>query len=124
MGTLQSNPQETLKYLQDAQNLYIQIQDIYSQSRNLLFIANAQLKIGDKAAAISCLTEASDLASTINFQPLQKYAENQIAEIQGEIENSPTSNLWLFLRGLLRKRWLVFGLLFLLGLVVVLLLSR
>ena len=124
LGTLQSNPQETLKYLQDAQNLYIQIQDIYSQSRNLLFIANAQLKIGDKAAAISCLTEASDLASTINFQPLQKYAENQIAEIQGEIENSPTSNLWLFLRGLLRKRWLVFGLLFLLGLVVVLLLSR
>ncbi|MGB3637579.1 MAG: tetratricopeptide repeat protein [Rivularia sp. (in: cyanobacteria)] len=120
LGKLQSNPHEVLRYLQQAQNFYIQIQDIYSQSRNLLFIADAQLKNGDKAAAISSLTEASHLANTINFQPLQEYAGSKIAEIQ----NPSKPNLWLFLRGLLRKRWLMLSLLFLLGLMVVLLLYR
>jgi tetratricopeptide (TPR) repeat protein len=46
-GKLQDNPQQALEYLHQAQNLYIQIGDIYSQSRNLLFIADVELNMGD-----------------------------------------------------------------------------
>jgi tetratricopeptide (TPR) repeat protein len=81
-GKLQENPQQGLEYLQQAQNLYIQIGDIYSQSRNLAyFIAHAQLNMGDSKAAINSLTHAAELATTINYAPIQEYAQSRIAEI-------------------------------------------
>jgi tetratricopeptide (TPR) repeat protein len=81
-GKLQENPQQALEYLQQAQNLYIQIGDIYSQSRNLAyFIANAQLNMGDSETAINSLTHAAELATTINYAPIQEYAQSRIAEI-------------------------------------------
>ena len=80
-GKLQENPQQALEYLQQAQNLYIQIGDIYSQSRNLLFIANVQLNMGDSNAAINSLTHAAELATTINYAPFQEYAQTRIAKI-------------------------------------------
>ncbi|MEH2060724.1 MAG: tetratricopeptide repeat protein [Nostoc sp.] len=81
LGKLQENPQQGLEYLQQAQNLYIQIGSIYNQSRNLLFLANAQLNMGDSEAAINCLTHAAELATTINYAPIQEYAQSRIAEI-------------------------------------------
>uniref|UniRef100_UPI002602F8AE tetratricopeptide repeat protein n=1 Tax=Mastigocoleus sp. MO_188.B34 TaxID=3036635 RepID=UPI002602F8AE len=116
-GKLESNPQRSLEYLQKAHALYIQINDIYSQSRNLLFIAEAQLNLGEKDAAISSLTQASELAARINFQPFQEYAENKIAAIQ-----NPLFNLWSFARRFFQQPWVIYGLLFLVGLIVVLLL--
>lgn len=80
-GKLQENPQQALEYLQQAQKLYIQIGDIYSQSRNLLFIADAQLNMGDSNAAINSLTHAAELATTINYVPFQEYAQTRITEI-------------------------------------------
>ena len=81
-GKLQENPQQALEYLQQAQNLYIQIGNIYSQSRNLAyFIANAQSNMGDSEAAINSLTYAAELATTINYAPFQEYAQSRIAEI-------------------------------------------
>ncbi len=80
-GKLQDNPQQALEYLQQAQNLYIQIGDIYSQSRNLLFIADVELKMGESNAAINSLNEAATLAAKINYTPFQEYAQARIAQI-------------------------------------------
>lgn len=89
-GKLQENPQQALEYLQQAQNLYIQIGDIYSQSRNLLFIADVQLNMGDSKAAINSLTHAAELATTINYVPFQEYAQTRITEINSTATPTPT----------------------------------
>ncbi|MBG1272025.1 hypothetical protein [Nostoc sp. WHI] len=86
-GKLQENPQQALEYLQQAQNLYIQIGDIYSQSRNLLFVTDAQLSMEDSNAAINSLNHAAELTTIINYAPLQEYAQTRIAEIN----STPTS---------------------------------
>ncbi|MBW4477939.1 MAG: tetratricopeptide repeat protein [Tolypothrix brevis GSE-NOS-MK-07-07A] len=81
-GKLQDNPQQALEYLHQAQNLYIQIGSIYSQSRNLLyFIADVELKMGESNAAINSLNEAATLAAKINYTPIQEYAQARIAQI-------------------------------------------
>ncbi len=122
-GKLQENPQQALEYLQEAQNLYIQIGSIYHQSRNLaFFIANAQLNMGDSEAAINSLTHAAELATTINYAPIQEYAQSRIAEIK------PTPTLT---RGIkerfmqfIQQRWVKFAFCFLIGLIAFLLLRR
>jgi tetratricopeptide (TPR) repeat protein len=84
LGKLESDPKQSLVYLQQAQNLYQQIGDIYSQSRNLIyFLAEVQLK-GDKAAAINSLILGEELAAKINYQPFQKDAQEKLAEIQDD----------------------------------------
>ncbi|MGI2909235.1 tetratricopeptide repeat protein, partial [Tolypothrix sp. VBCCA 56010] len=80
-GKLQENPQQALEYLQQAENLYMQIGDIYSQSRNLLFLADAQLNMGESNAAINSLNEAATLAAKINYTPIQERAQARIAQI-------------------------------------------
>ena len=80
-GKLQDDPAQGLEYLQQAQNLYTQIGDIYSQSRNLLFITDVQLNMGQRDAALKCLHQAAELATSINYEPLIKYAQDKIAEI-------------------------------------------
>ncbi|MDZ8239510.1 MAG: tetratricopeptide repeat protein [Nostoc sp. ChiQUE01a] len=88
---LQENPTTALDYLQQAQNLYIQIGDIYSQSRNLLFIADVQLKMGDSNAAVNSLNDAAELATIINYAPFQEYAQTRIAEINSS--PAPTNGI-------------------------------
>ncbi len=66
-GKLQQNPQQALEYLQQTQNLYIQIGDIYNQSRNLLFIADVQLNMGDSKAAINSLNHAAESKITNEY---------------------------------------------------------
>ncbi|NMG08948.1 tetratricopeptide repeat protein [Brasilonema sp. UFV-L1] len=81
-GKLQDDPAQGLEYLQQAQNLYVQIGDIYSQCRNLLyFIADVQLNMAQPNAAVDSLHRAAELATAINFEPFFKYAQNKIAEI-------------------------------------------
>ncbi|WP_017316750.1 tetratricopeptide repeat protein [Mastigocladopsis repens] len=81
-GKLQDDPVQGLEYLQQAQNLYLEIGDIYSQSRNLLyFIAKAQLNLGQRDAALESLHQAAELATSINYEPFIKYAESKITEI-------------------------------------------
>ncbi|MBD2665228.1 tetratricopeptide repeat protein [Richelia sinica FACHB-800] len=87
-GKLEDDPKQSLVFLQQAHNIYQQIGDIYSQSRNLLFIANVQLQLADKAAAINSLITSEELAAKINYQPLQEYAQNKLAEIQGDEHQS------------------------------------
>jgi tetratricopeptide (TPR) repeat protein len=83
IGKLQDEPEKALEYLHQAQNLYSQIGDIYSQSRNLLFfIADVQLQLGQQEAAIASLNQAAELAAAINYEPFQEYAKNKIAEIK------------------------------------------
>jgi tetratricopeptide (TPR) repeat protein len=81
LGKLENNPALGLEYLQQAQNLYTAIGDIYSQSRNLLFIADIQLKMGQKDSAIQTLQRADQLAASINYEPLQKRAQAKITEL-------------------------------------------
>ncbi|WP_233153765.1 tetratricopeptide repeat protein [Scytonema sp. HK-05] len=81
-GKLQDDPVQGLEYLQQAQNLYLEIGDIYSQSRNLLyFIADTQLNMGQRDAAVDSLHQAAELATAINYEPFLEYAQSKIAEI-------------------------------------------
>ncbi|MEH2252467.1 tetratricopeptide repeat protein, partial [Nostoc sp.] len=122
-GKLQENPQQALEYLQQAQNLYIQIGDIYSQSRNLAyFIANAQLNMGDSEAAINSLTHAAELATSINYGPFQEYAQTRIAKINST--PTPTGGIKERLMQFIQQRWVKFAFCFLVGLIAFLLLRR
>lgn len=121
-GKLQENPQQALEYLQQAQNLYIQIGSIYNQSRNLLFIANAQLNMTDSDAAINSLTDAAELATTINYPPIQEYAQTRIAEINST--PTPTGGRKERFIQFIQQRWVKFAFCFLVGLIAFLLLRR
>ncbi|MEH2278293.1 MAG: tetratricopeptide repeat protein, partial [Nostoc sp.] len=121
-GKLQENPQQALEYLQQAQNLYIQIGSIYNQSRNLLFIANAQLNMTDSDAAINSLTDAAELATTINYAPIQEYAQTRIAEINST--PTPTGGRKERFIQFIQQRWVKFAFCFLVGLIAFLLLGR
>ncbi|MEH1874363.1 tetratricopeptide repeat protein, partial [Nostoc sp.] len=122
-GKLQENRQQALEYLQQAQNLYIQIGHIYSQSRNLAyFIANAQLNMGDSEAAINSLTHAAELATTINYAPIQEYAQTLIAEINST--PTPTGGIKERFIQFIQQRWVKFAFGFLVGLIAFLLLRR
>ena len=84
IAILEEDPVIGLASSQTALNLYIEIGDKYSQARNLnYFTSNIQLKLGQKAEAISSLTLASKLAQEINYQPMVDYANQKIAEING-----------------------------------------
>jgi tetratricopeptide (TPR) repeat protein len=83
LGKLEDDLKQSLEYIQQAQNLYQQVGDVYSQSRNLIyFLAKVQLEMGDKTAAINSLILGRELAAKINYQPLQKYAQEKLAAIE------------------------------------------
>ncbi|BAZ63531.1 hypothetical protein NIES4105_92570 [Calothrix sp. NIES-4105] len=77
-----AQPAQALQYLQQAQHLYVECGDIYSQSRNLLFIAEAFLNMRNKEGAYASLTNALHLATSINNNELQEYAQKQIRFLQ------------------------------------------
>ncbi|WP_416673735.1 tetratricopeptide repeat protein [Egbenema bharatensis] len=81
-GKLQEDRSAGLDYLQQAQTIYQQTGDQYSQSRNLLFMADCYVQLQQTDAAIEALQQAAELASRIGFEPLQQYALNKIAELQ------------------------------------------
>jgi tetratricopeptide (TPR) repeat protein len=83
-GQLQEDNTQALAYFQLAQELYSQIGDRYSQGRNLLFIAQAQLGLSQPQDAIASLTLAAEIGAEIDFQPLQQYALEQLAQITNE----------------------------------------
>ncbi|MBD2515363.1 hypothetical protein H6G93_10140 [Nostoc sp. FACHB-973] len=121
-GKLQENPTIALDYLQQAQNLYIQIGSIYNQSRNLLFIANVQLNMGDSNAAINSLNHAAELAATINYAPLQEYAQTRIAKINSS--PAPTNGIKERFIQFIQQPWVKFAFCFLVGLIAFVLLRR
>lgn len=82
IAILDEDPVNGLANSQAALNLYIEIGDKHSQGVNLiLFTSEIQLKLGQKAEAISSLTLAAKLAQEINYQPMVDYANQKIAEI-------------------------------------------
>ncbi|NET35027.1 MAG: tetratricopeptide repeat protein [Cyanothece sp. SIO1E1] len=120
VGKLQEDPAEGLNYLQQCQEIYVQIGDRYSQSRNLLFIAEIQRNLGEREATIYSLHQASELASEIGYEPLQQYAQSALENIQNESENTQHQVLPKWLQSFIqfsRRGWIQFALCFVIGLV-------
>ena len=77
-GNLEEDIEKKLQFLQEAQQLYIAIGSLYSQSRNLRFIARAQESQGNLSAALESWTISRDLAIEINYQSFQTSAQEAI----------------------------------------------
>jgi tetratricopeptide (TPR) repeat protein len=87
LGKLQDDPVQKLEYLQQAQNLYIQIGDIYSQSRNLLyFLADVYLTMGQRDTAINALKDGAKLAAANNLVFFVEYAQDKLGKLNGNEE--------------------------------------
>jgi tetratricopeptide (TPR) repeat protein len=82
LGKFQDEWAETLKYWTQAQELYEQIGDKYSQSRNLLFVAQALRELERETEAVDALERAATLAEEIGYAPFQDYARERLAEIR------------------------------------------
>ena len=82
-GKLEKYHTKALNHFTSAQEIFTQIRDKYSQSRNLLFIADILVKLNRKQEAIQSLEQAGNLAEAINYEPLLNYALAQIKEIKG-----------------------------------------
>jgi hypothetical protein len=95
MGRMQTDLAQGLHLLEQAQAIYTQIQDRYSQSRNLLFIADVQRSLNQPDAALASLDRASILAAEIGYEPFQTYAATKRAELEApptQPEVNPTSS--------------------------------
>ena len=84
LGKLQDDPKRAISWLRQAQDIYVQIGDVYSQSRNLLFIALGHQEADNTTAALDSLQQSLVLARQINFEPFIGYAETQIDKLQSE----------------------------------------
>jgi tetratricopeptide (TPR) repeat protein len=102
IGKLQEDWPAGLDYLQQAQVIYQQIGDQYSQSLNLLFMADCHVQLQQTDAAIEALQQAAELASRIGYEPFQQDALNKIAELQQPTPASRTRFPGLFFR---LRRW-------------------
>ncbi|MGQ9871847.1 tetratricopeptide repeat protein [Leptodesmis sp.] len=107
-GKLQEDPQAGLGYLQQAQSIYEQIGDQYSQSRNLLFVAACQIRLQKIDAAIATLQHSAALASTIGYEPLQQYALDRITELQ-QPAPAPRAQLSVFVSRLKGWHYILLG---------------
>ncbi|MBW4593354.1 MAG: tetratricopeptide repeat protein [Brasilonema angustatum HA4187-MV1] len=113
-GKLQDEPAQGLQYLQQAQNLYIQIGDIYSQSRNLLFLADVHVVVGNKDAALDSLHQAAELAASINYEPLIEYTQTKIAKINSVSLSSNKQKLKMWFQ----RGWVKLAFFFFFGLMI------
>jgi tetratricopeptide (TPR) repeat protein len=77
-GHLEGNIEKKLQFLHDAQQIYVEIGSLYSQSRNLSLIACAQESQGNSQAALASWTTSRDLAIEINYEPFQTSAQEAI----------------------------------------------
>ncbi|MEI6429827.1 MAG: hypothetical protein WCO45_15795, partial [Pseudanabaena sp. ELA607] len=113
LAKLQTDPRQSLESLQIVQEIYEQIGDKYSQSRNLLFfISERQIKCGEIDAAILSLQQAKAIAIEIDYEPFITSAQQQIDQLTGGF----IGGLMNFLR-FAQTGWIQFALCFLLGLI-------
>ena len=96
IGTLQEDPQVGLEHLKRAQKIYEQIGNKYSQSRNLLFVADCYIQLQQIDTAIETLQRSAAIASEISYEHFQQYASNKIAELQQPVSTSRLPLLALF----------------------------
>ncbi|MEH1798592.1 MAG: tetratricopeptide repeat protein, partial [Nostoc sp.] len=83
IGILQENLTLGLEYCQAALELYTQIGDKYSQSRNLIyFTSKILLKLGRQKEAVDTLNCAIELAREIPYQIFVEDATAKLQEIQ------------------------------------------
>ncbi|MEH1777281.1 tetratricopeptide repeat protein [Nostoc sp.] len=83
IGILQENLTLGLEYCQAALELYTQIGDKYSQSRNLIyFTSEILLKLGRQKEAVDALNCAIELAREIHYQIFVEDATAKLQEIQ------------------------------------------
>ncbi|MGF2011894.1 tetratricopeptide repeat protein [Nostoc sp. DedVER01b] len=83
IGILQENLTLGLEYCQAALELYTQIGDKYSQSRNLIyFTSKILLKLGRQKEAVDALNRAIDLAREVPYEIFVEYATAKLREIQ------------------------------------------
>ena len=109
----QSDPRQGLEALQIVQEIYEQIGDKYSQSRNLLFfISERQIKCGEIDAAILSLRQAEAIAIEIDYEPFVNRASRQISQLTSGF----MGGFMTFIR-FAQTGWVQFGLCFLLGLI-------
>jgi hypothetical protein len=80
------------------QSIDEQIGDKYSQSRNLLFIADCQVQLQKTDAAIATLQHSAAIARDIGYEPLQQFALDRIAELQQPVPASKRQFPVLFSR--------------------------
>ncbi len=81
-GRAQADPQQGVAYLQQAQSLYEQIGDFYSQGVNLYYLGLLYAQLQQANEALSAFRSAARLGAQINFEPLVEVAENAIKELQ------------------------------------------
>ena len=87
IGRLQAELTQALAYFEQAQGLYVQIQDQYSQGRNLcLYIAPTQAQLGQRERAIESYQRAAHIGEAINVLPLRDYALEQLQELQDKLQ--------------------------------------
>ncbi|MDF5730958.1 MAG: hypothetical protein PUP92_23855 [Rhizonema sp. PD38] len=85
IGILQENLNLGLEYCQAALELYTQIGDKYSQSRNLIyFTSKIILKLGREKEAVDLLNRAIHLAREIPYEVFVEDALARLREIQGQ----------------------------------------
>ncbi|MGF1570289.1 MAG: tetratricopeptide repeat protein [Nodosilinea sp.] len=81
-GKMQVEPQKSLRLLNQAQAIFEEIEDGYSQCRNLVsFLADAQLKAGQREAAIKSLHRAADMAANTEFAFFRDRALRRLHEL-------------------------------------------
>ena len=78
LGNLAEEIEKKLQFLQEAQQLYVTIGSLYSQSRNLRFIARAQESQGNLSAALESWKFSRDLAIEIHYELFQTSAQEAI----------------------------------------------
>ncbi len=83
-GNLEEEIEKKLQFLQEAQQFYVAIGSLYSQSRNLSLIACTQEAQGNLAAALASWTASRDLAIEINHEPSQTLAQEGIDRLSAK----------------------------------------
>jgi tetratricopeptide (TPR) repeat protein len=67
-----------------AQQVYLAVQDRYSQARNLiLYISSAQAALGQVEAAVESLQQAAEIGQAIGVDILVQVAQQRMAELRG-----------------------------------------
>jgi hypothetical protein len=83
IGVIHDAPKQGLQYCQRALELYRQIGDKYSQSRNLIYFTPQMLeKLGQYEEIQSCLRAGVELAQAIPYPPFVEDGEARLASLQ------------------------------------------
>ena len=83
-ANLKEDLEQKLQLFQSAQQIYVAIDDRYSQSRNLRFIARTYGFLHNTESAIQSWTASRDLASSIHYEPSQTSAQRAIDRLSSK----------------------------------------